>query len=143
KNPGNVLIGNYALTSYANNGLIFGGSGSPWTFLPGSFTKGTSYTIWLAERVAFSDSPAPPTTPLNNAANGTGGPHPWDGSMPAGNNRRNDRTFNVLPVIPLPAPRSRGDTDLHGFTFNSCQVGLADGSVRSVSNKLSSTSFGW
>lgn len=100
------------LTSYASNYLVFGTTGA---MLPATFQDGTSNTVIFMERYAQSSS----------------GPHYWSA------------TNNYIVATPTsgfqiaPPQASANDAVPQGCSTAAMMVGLADGSVRTVSAGVS------
>jgi prepilin-type N-terminal cleavage/methylation domain-containing protein len=147
-NPG--VNTNYC--SYASNAAVFGvpGQGSPtpapdggYVRFPSTFgTKGTSNTVIFVERFAY------PTGP------GGGGPFTWDGTgTTAGEAATNfvyASAFGGAETVNLPIwganPSAAPDglaLTANGFNATTCQVGLADGSVRTVTSVVTAVSSRW
>jgi prepilin-type N-terminal cleavage/methylation domain-containing protein len=100
------------LTSYASNGLVFGNLGAR---LPSTFQDGTSNTVAFMERYAIS----------------TSGQHYWSNY----NTWVYPNTGSGFQV--KPALTAANDSQPQGMSSAGLQVGLADGSVRNVSQGVS------
>jgi prepilin-type N-terminal cleavage/methylation domain-containing protein len=146
--PSNPGINTY-LTSYASNAAVFGVFGNlnappngGFARFPAVFnTKGTSNTVIFMERFAVVGS-----------TNSGSGAHPWPATsttQTAGANYVYRAAFNitgspaglVLPVVfgtnpTTTAIGSNGDITATGFNASTCQVGLADGSARTVTTSV-------
>jgi prepilin-type N-terminal cleavage/methylation domain-containing protein len=104
------------LTSYASNALVFGNLGAR---LPASFPDGTSNTVVLTERYAQTLSPGGATMHYWSTTQTWVSPTPTSG-------------FQLAP-----AQTAAVDALPQGFSSGGMQVGLGDGSVRSVSSGVS------
>jgi prepilin-type N-terminal cleavage/methylation domain-containing protein len=146
--PSNPGVNTY-LTSYASNAAVFGvfatGTAPPnggFARFPAVFnTKGTSNTVIFMERFAVIGS-----------TNSGSGAHPWPAvstSQIAGANYVYSGAFNIganppnaiLPVVFGLNPTTitiggSTDTTATGFNATTCQVGLADGSARTVTTAV-------
>jgi prepilin-type N-terminal cleavage/methylation domain-containing protein len=111
------------LTSYASNFLVFGTKGA---WLPGTFRDGTSKTVVLMERYAQAHNSAGPTQ------------HFWSGTSPWSN------WLSATPTSGFqlnPAPSAAHDLQPQGFSTDGMQVGLGDGSVRTITAGVSFTTW--
>jgi len=129
-------------TSYASNYVLFGSTGAN---LKSSFVDGTSNTIMLYERYskAYSGS-----TQITHGWAGTGTPTT---ALVAGTTPGSGYTWLQLTGAPAggpytsapvavqykPAPNAAIENQAQGMSSGACQVGLGDGSVRSISSGVS------
>jgi len=116
-----------AYTSYAGNLLTLnpGGTvpGASCANLKSTFVDGTSNTVVFMERYAATTVSVP-----------TGGsPHLWYTTTPT----HVLLTASVGVPQPKPALNAANDTLAQGMSAGGCQVGLADGSVRTVTSSVS------
>jgi prepilin-type N-terminal cleavage/methylation domain-containing protein len=116
--PTNTGNAGTSLTSYASNFGVFGSLGGS---LPATFVKGTSNTTILTERYAVSSSAS----------------HNWSAA-----NTSLDLRTSGLPQF-SPAPSAAVDGLAQGFSAGGIQVGLGDGSVRSVASGISQFAWNW
>jgi prepilin-type N-terminal cleavage/methylation domain-containing protein len=114
--PTNLSSSN--LTSYASNSSVFGAIGAN---MPATFVKGTSTTVILMERYAQAG----------------GNSHAWSGGDTA--------LFGAGSPPPQlkPSAAAANESAPQGFSAGGCQVGLGDGSVRSVNSGVSAGTWNW
>jgi prepilin-type N-terminal cleavage/methylation domain-containing protein len=119
--PTNNVNGTPGLTSYASNYLVFGNTGAN---LPATFSDGTSNTVIFMERFAVSSSAQ----------------HYWS----------TVNTYIVASPVPgtpgygfqiAPPPGSAVDSLPQGCSSAAMMAGLADGSVRTVTNGVSPSTW--
>jgi len=132
-------------TSYASNAAVFGTSaGSATVRYPSNFnTKGTSNTILFMERYA-------------STGNTTNSPHTWSGTsatvpqnwvyvtLAAGTADFPYPIWGAQPALLTASVTTAGasttnDATAHGFSSSTLQVGMGDGSCRTISTGITAT----
>jgi prepilin-type N-terminal cleavage/methylation domain-containing protein len=143
--PTNPAGSNPGLTSYASNWLAFNSGGMA---LPASFLDGTSSTIFLMERFAVGNL----TTTVGTTTTVTQQSHYWNLPNTYIFPSYKPAVMGGVGVVTTPAiytglpqfgvvPTTADDTRPQGFETTSIQVGMGDGSVRSVSAAISSSTW--
>jgi len=141
-------LGDQPFCSYRANGLAFCAPADPNTSptswqgprLPASFTDGTSNTIFFAEGFGVvCGVQAKWFATMDYNATTCGAP-----ACPNGG-RCNGPTYfaspSIVPAFSTAVPPKAAPDRPNSFSGNGIQVGLADGSVRSVSTVVSSTTW--
>jgi prepilin-type N-terminal cleavage/methylation domain-containing protein len=136
--------GNRPATSYASNAFVFGGDGGfssggysvssgngGLARIPATFQDGTSNTIVFVERFAQ----------FGTASSNLG--HSWVTDDTGNYSVLTPAIFTLtIPTNGVPWQATAGDRP-NGFTAAGVQVGLGDGSVRSVNAAISQTTWTW
>jgi type II secretory pathway pseudopilin PulG len=121
------------LTSYASNYLVFGTRGAR---LPGTFRDGTSKTVVLMER--YAQTGYEQLGGKVDYEEGSTAKHFWSGET-SWNNWLSSTPTSGFQLNP--APVNANNLLPQGFSSDGMQVGLGDGSVRTITSSVSALTW--
>jgi prepilin-type N-terminal cleavage/methylation domain-containing protein len=131
--------GNDSHTSYASNAAVFGvTNGGSVTLISITGTKGTTQTILFMERFASTGTPAANNhrfAHTNSPTSKTNPPNCLYANFITTNTDFPDPLFGLTPTV----AGTTDDATADAFSAAGILVGMADGSVRSVSSGVTST----